>query len=188
MFSQLGKEKALEIKAVASNSIGITLAVDAFAFQIRQIIEQLEYVEHQVAALDEEISRYMEKLDSPITTTPGIGPVLGATILSEIGDVYRFVSGKQIVSYAGLDAAVNESGEFAGTQSHISKRGSAYLRHALWQAAFVASSHDSELSEYYQRLRSRGKVHSVAVGAVARKLCYILFSVLTENRAFIPGK
>lgn len=179
-----GKEKALEIKAVARQSIGITIATDAFAFQIRQLIEQIEFVERQVESLDREIAGYMETLDSPITTIPGIGPVYGATILAELGDINRFPSGKQIVSYAGLDASVHESGDFIGLQAHMSKRGSAYLRIAIFGAAFIASWADPELSAYYKRLRARGKHHFVAMGAVARKLCYIIYAVLTENRPF----
>ena len=126
----------------------------------------------------------MESLDSPITTIPGIGPVYGASILAEIGDIHRFPTGKQLVSYAGLDASVHDSGELKGTETHISKRGSAFLRRAIWGAAFIASHSDPELAAYYQRLRARGKHHSVAVVAVARKLCYIIFAVLSEDRPY----
>lgn len=181
---RFGKEKALEIKAVANHSLGIQLAIDAFSFQLRQLIEQIEFVEQQIALLDQQIENYMEKLQSPVTTIPGVGPVYGAIILAELGNIERFPGGKQVVSYAGLDASVHESGDFVGTRSHISKRGSPYLRRALWGAAFVASWADPELSAYYHRLRARGKHHNVAVGAVARKLCYILYAVLSENRPF----
>lgn len=179
-----GKEKALELKAVAKGSLGIRIATDAFTFQIRQMIEQLEFIDEQIKLLDEQIEEYMAKLDSPVTTIPGVGPVYGAVILSELGDIHRFPSAKQVVSYAGIDAQVTESGEFRGDQKHMSKRGSAYLRRALWGAAFVASWSDPELKAYYQRLRARGKPHRVAVGAVARKLCYLIFAILTENRPY----
>jgi transposase len=179
-----GKEKALELKAVANGSLGIRIATDAFAFQIRQMLEQLEFVEDQIRLIDEEIGKYMAKLDSPVTTIPGVGTVYGAVILSELGDIHRFPSAKQVVSYSGIDAQVTQSGEFMGSQSHMSKRGSAYLRRAIWGAAFVASWADPELKAYYQSLRARGKPHKVAVGAVARKLCYIIFAVLTENRPY----
>ena len=179
-----GKEKALEIQAAAKGSLGITVATDAFAFQIRQMVEQLEFVEEQITLLDQQIESYMAKLESPITTIPGVGPVYGAVILSELGDIHRFPSAKQIVSYAGIDAQVNESGDFKGTEAHMSKRGSPYLRRAIFGAAFVASWADPQLKEYYQSLRARGKPHRVAVGAVARKLCYLIFAVLSENRAY----
>ena len=179
-----GQEKAMEIRAVAQSSMGIRIATDAFAFQIRQMVEQLEFIEEQTALLDQQIEAYMEKLDSPVTSIPGIGPVYGAVILSELGNIHRFPSAKQIVSFAGLDAQIKESGEFTGTQTHISKRGSPYLRRAIWGAAFVASWSDPQLKDYYEHLQARGKPHRIAVGAVARKLCYIIFAILSENRPY----
>jgi transposase len=181
---RFGKEKALQIKDIASNSLGITIATDAFTFQLRQMLEQIGFIEDQVEALDVEITAYMEKSGNYITTVPGIGPVLGAVIISEVGDIARFEDGKKLVAYAGIDASVSQSGSFEGNQMHMSKRGSPFLRRALYTAASVASFHDPELSAYYQRLRQRGKHHGVAIGAVARKLCFIIHSVLTEKRPF----
>lgn len=181
---RFGKDKALQLKDVAAHSLGITIATDAFAFQLRQLLEQISFIEDQVEELDLKIAAYLEQTDSYITTIPGIGPVLGAVILSEVGNISRFEDGKKLVAYAGIDAAVSQSGDFEGTQMHMSKRGSPYLRRALYTAAGVAAFHDPELSAYYQRLRKRGKHHGVAVGAIARKLCYIVYSVLSENRPY----
>lgn len=181
---RFGKDKALQIKDAAVHSLGITIATDAFAFQLRQLLEQISFIEDQVEQLDLEIAAHMKRTDSFITTIPGIGPVLGAVIISEVGDISRFEDGKKLVAYSGIDASVSQSGSFEGTQMHMSKRGSPYLRRALYTAAGVAAFHDPELSAYYQRLRQRGKHHRVAVGAVARKLCFIVFSVLSENRPY----
>ena len=181
---RLGKDKALQIKDVASQSLGITIATDAFTFQLRQLLGQISYIENQVDKLDREIAAYMKRADCFITTIPGIGPILGAVILSEIGDISRFENAKKLVAYAGIDATVSQSGNFEGTKMHMSKRGSPYLRRALYTAANVAAFHDPELSAYYQRLKQRGKHHQVAVGAIARKLCFIVFSVLSENRPY----
>lgn len=181
---RFGEDKALELKETARKSIGLRFSIDAFAFQIRQVIEQIEFIEEQIQQVDAEITQYMEQMDTYITSIPGVGAVYGAVIVSEIGDVSRFKEGKQLVSYAGLDASVSESGEFKGTQSHMSKRGSAYLRKAIFGAALVASWSDPELSKYYHSLRERGKHHLVAVGAVSRKLCYYIHAVLSENRPF----
>jgi transposase len=181
---RFGKDKAVQLKDAAAHSFGITIATDAFSFQLRQILEQIAFIEDQVDLLDLEISAYMKRTESFITTIPGIGPVLGAVILSEVGEISRFEDAKKLVAYAGIDAAVSQSGNFKGTEMHMSKRGSPYLRRALYTAAGVAAFHDPELSAYYQRLRQRGKHHGVAVGAIARKLCFIVFSVLSENRPF----
>src|SRR5690242_10113646 len=76
----------------------------------------------------------------------------------------------QIIAYAGLDASVFESGEFKGTRQHISKRGSPYLRRALYLAAFKAIQVDAELAAYFHRKRAQGKPYRVAMVAVSRKL------------------
>jgi transposase len=180
------EEKALQIKAVAEGSFGICFAKDAFRFQIKQLVDQLVFLEGQIEDLGKEIGALLKGMDSPITTITGVGPVTGATILGEIGDIKRFSAPPKLVAFAGLDVKVVQSGEFTGTQGKISKRGSPYLRRAIWLAANIAAIHDPVLSEYYQSLRKRGKHHNTAVGAVARKLCNIIFVILSENRPYEP--
>lgn len=63
----------------------------------------------------------------------------------------------------------------------MSKRGSPYLRKALMRVAFVASNHDPVFQAYYQKKRMEGKHHNVAVGAVARKLCYTIYAVIKNK-------
>lgn len=96
----------------------------------------------------------------------------------------------KLVAFAGLDVRVSQSGEFTGTRQKISKRGSPYLRRAIWLAASRAAFCDPILSEYYQSLRARGKHHLTAIGAVSRKLCNIIFAILSENRPYetVPPK
>lgn len=178
--------KAEELQSLACNTFGISFAKDAFAFQIRQLIEQLIFLENQIADLEKEISLLLEQLGSFITTISGIGHTLGAIIVSEIGDIHRFDTSSKLVAFAGLDVKVNQSGEFSSTRSKISKRGSPYLRRAIWLAAGRAAFCDPILAEYYQSLRTRGKHHLTAVGAVARKLCNIIFVILKENRPYQP--
>ena len=187
---RFGEMKAAELKAVAKNSFGVSFAKDAFSFQIKQLMEQLAFVEKQIKELEKQISSLLCQTNQVITTIPGIGETLGAIILSEIGDIHRFDAPNKLVAFAGLDVKVNQSGEFVGTKNKISKRGSPYLRRAIWLAAGVAAFCDPILSEYYQSLRARGKHHLTAVGAVARKLCNIIFVILRDNRPYqaVPPK
>ena len=126
----------------------------------------------------------LSKTNQIITTISGISETLGAIIISEIGDIYRFDSPSKLVAFAGLDVKVNQSGKFSGTKNKISKRGSPYLRRAIWLAASRAAFCDPILSDYYQSLKSRGKHHLTAIGAVARKLCNIIFVILRKNRPY----
>ena len=181
---RFGLEKAENIKSVAKNSFGISYAKDAFSFQIKQLMEQIAFIENQIEELEKQISVLLKQTNQVITTISGVGETLGAIIISEIGDIHRFDSPSKLVAFAGLDVKVNQSGEFSGTKNKISKRGSPYLRRAIWLAATRAAFCDPVLSEYYQSLKLRGKHHLTAVGAVARKLCNIIFVILRENRSY----
>ena len=183
---RLGKEKAEEIKAAAKDTFGVAFAKDAFSFQIKQLIQQIVFTEKQLSELEEQIAELLHQTNQYITTITGIGDVLGAIIVSEIGDINRFERPNQLVAFAGLDVTVKQSGEFSGSKNKISKRGSPYLRRAIWLAANRAAFCDPILSEYYQSLKARGKHHLAAVGAVARKLCNIIFVILKDNRPYQP--
>ena len=183
---RFGREKAEQLKSAAASSFGVSFAKDAFAFQIKQLIEQLEFLEKQIEELEAQIAALLEQTGSYITTIPGIGETLGAIILSEIGDINRFDAPNKLVAFAGLDVKIVQSGEFTGTRQKISKRGSPYLRRAIWLAASRAAFCNPILSEYYQSLRARGKHHLTAIGAVSRKMCNTIYTILKENRPWQP--
>lgn len=182
--NRVGLIKAEALKKVASNSFGIRFAQDAFTFQLRSMIEQLNFLETQIKQTEDEIKQLMNSIDSVIETIPGIGPITGATILGEIGDIHKFSNPKKLVAYAGIDASVSQSGQFDATHNVMSKRGSPYLRKALFQVAIVASRSDPVLKAFYEKKRSEGKHHLTVIGAVSRKLCYIIHAILTKNEPY----
>lgn len=182
--NRLGIKKAEELKTAASHSFGVKFAQEAFTFQLRSMIEQLKFLEKQITDTEKEIKKIMNDIDSVIETIPGIGPINGATILGEIGDINKFASPAKLVAYAGIDASVSQSGEFEGTHNVMSKRGSPYLRKALFSAALVASRHDPVFKAFYEKKISEGKHHLTALGAVSRKLCYIIYAILKKNEPY----
>ena len=177
-------KKIDELSKKASSSFGINFCLDSFSLQIKMLIEQISFIQNQVSDVENEIEVLLEKLNSPITTIPGIGSVNAATILGEIGDIKRFSNPSKLVAYAGLDASVSQSGEYESTYNHMSKRGSPYLRRALFQSALRAEFCDPVFSDYYQKKITEGKHHLVATNAVARKLCHTIFAVLTKNEPY----
>lgn len=174
-------KKFKDVSALARTSFGITFCVNSFSFQLKLLIEQINFIEKQVSDVETQMSALLKKIKTTITSIPGIGDVTGATILGELGDINRFSSGAKLVAYAGIDASVSQSGEYQGSNNHMSKRGSPYLRKALFRAAFVASNTDPVFKAYYQKKRMEGKHHNVAVGAVARKLCYTIYAVVKNK-------
>ena len=171
---------AERLKELARSSVGQESA--PLSFQLRQLLDQIEFTKSQMEELDAELERLMG--DSPITTVPGVGTVCGAGILGEIGDVSRFEDASKMLAFAGCDPSVFESGEFIGTQARMSKRGSPFLRWYLWLAADRARMFDPALRAYYEKKRAEGKCHKVAVSAVVRKLCNIIFAVLRDDKPY----
>ena len=181
---KVGQSTAEKLINSAKNSFGITFSKESFTFQLKLLIEQIKFIDNQVKECETKIEELMDKINSPITTIPGIGPILGAVIISEFGDISRFDKPSKLVAFAGIDATVSQSGEFEGTHNVMSKRGSPYLRKALFQAALVASNTDPVLKDYYQKKRAEGKHHKTCIGAVAKKLCNIIYSVLKNNTPY----
>lgn len=186
--NRLTRAKAISIKEAAADTFGIKIAQDAFSFQLKQLIDRMNFFDKQIEALDCQILEYYEKFDCYLHTIPGIGMIAAATILAEIGDINRFKSSSALVAFAGIDPTVRQSGEFSSTHNHMSKRGSPYLRHAIFLAATTCSFHNSPLNAYYKKKRDQGKHHLTATGAVARKLTTVIYAVLRDSKPYEPKK
>ena len=186
--NKLTMKKAISIREAAADTFGIKIAQDAFSFQLKQLIDRMNFLDKQIEALDCQILEYYEKFDCYLHTIPGIGMIAAATILAEIGDINRFKSSPALVAFAGIDPTVRQSGEFSSTHNHMSKRGSPYLRHAIFLAATTCSFHNSPLNAYYKKKREQGKHHLTATGAVARKLTTIIYAVFRDGKPYEPKK
>lgn len=186
--NRLTRAKAISIKDAAADTFGIKIAQDAFSFQLKQLIDRMNFLDKQIEALDIEIMKYYEQFDCYLHTIPGIGIIGAATILAEIGDISRFKNSSALVAFAGIDPTVRQSGEFNSTHNHMSKRGSPYLRHAIFLAATTCSFHNSPLNAYYKKKRDQGKHHLTATGAVARKLTTVIYAVLRDSKPYEPKK
>lgn len=180
------QDKANEIKHTAKNSFGALLCTDSLSFMLKQFVEQIQFLEGQLSELDLLISERLSQLNSLITTITGIGDTLGAAILSEIGDIDRFETPDKLAAFAGIDPTVKQSGQFYGTQNRMSKRGSPYLRRAIWLASTSAIIHDPAIKAFYDRKKAQGKHHYVCVGYICRKMVNIIFSVLKTNQPYQP--
>ena len=185
---RLGDAKAAEVKAAAKSSVGIRLGEEAASFQIRTMVSQVEFLNATIAKVEKEVASLLGKVEPDITTIPGVSTTTGAQIVAEIGDVKRFRNAASIVKYAGLNSGVDESGKYSAEGVPITKHGSPYLRRSLWLAANRARQYDPRLKEYYDKLCRKGKPHRVAVTAVARKLCHVVYAVMRDGKPYDPAK
>lgn len=172
----------LKLKQTAKQSIG--LKEDYLWQLIHLTIKRIELLQSEKESIKNQIQTLMKETDTPILTIPGLSTVSGAIILSEIGDIFKFSSSKSLISYAGLNNSVYQS----GTQSHygqISKNGSKYLRSALYNVSLTVINNSKVFYDYYFDKKSKGKSHRLSLIWVSRKLLRVIYHLLKHNEPFI---
>ena len=179
-----GREKAVEIRDAAKRSIGSTMP--AKSLELRHTIQLILELDKEIADVEAAIEEIMNSIQSPITTIPGIGFRMGAMILAEVGDYANFDSPDKILAYAGLSPSIYESGKLkaTGTYAHMEKRGSRYLRYAIFNAAKYVCIWDPTFAAYLAKKRAEGKHYNVAISHAARKLVRVIYALQKSGQAY----
>src|SRR5215207_44452 len=118
---------------------------------------------------------------------PGMSLVSAATVVAVVGDIGRFSTPKELVSYVGLDPKVRQSGEAPARHGHISKQGSAAARHVLCEAAWIVVRTPGPLRAFHERVRAR-RGAQIPLVATARKLCVLCWHLLTREQDYAFGR
>ena len=179
-----GREKAIEIRNAARCSIGSSMVVTSMELQhtIRLILE----LDREIEEIEKRIEAMLDEIQSPITTIPGMGKRMGAMILAETGDFSRFDSPDKLLAYAGLSPSTYQSGKHnaTGTYAHMEKRGSRYLRYALFNAAKYVCMWEPSFAAYLAKKLSEGKHYNVAVSHAVKKLVRLIFAIQKSGKAY----
>lgn len=178
-----GRDKALEIRNAASVSIGSFSEVKSL--ELQQTISLIEMMEIQIAKVEARINPIVDTLHSPIMTVPGISYRMAAVIIAETENFSNFSRAEQVLAYAGLEPSVYQSGQMTSTHSKMVKRGSRYLRYALFNATKYVCRWDDHFGTYLAKKRAEGKAYNVAVSHAAKKLTRVLFHLVKTNQPFI---
>lgn len=180
--NRFGETKADELIALAKESVGCHSA--AKVIEIQYCLEEIALNVKFIRRFEKDIRQIMTQINSPITTIPGIGYTLGAMILSELGDITRFSKPEKILSFAGMEPSVYQSGKYTPASGSMVKRGSPYLRWALSMAAREIINHDARFAAYYRKKSSEGKPYNVACSHVAKKLVRLIFALLKKDTPY----
>ena len=156
-----GKETAITFREAARTSIGSNMP--AKSLELKHTIKLIQELTSEIDEIENEIKIIMDEINSPILSIPGINYRMGAMIIAEIGDFSRFDSPDKILAYAGYSPSTYQSGQLDGAYSHMEKRGSRYLRYALYNAAKYVCHWDSTFAEYLAKKRAEGKHYNVAI-------------------------
>lgn len=179
---RFGRAKAEQLMNCAAHSIATYS--DAQSMILVMHLEQIEFFSAQIDKVESQIKAHLLQINSPIMTIPGIGLVLGATILAEVGDIKRFSSPAKLLSYAGLEPSVYQSGKYKASSGRMVKRGSPILRWALIQAARMVPQHEETFAAYLSKKQGEGKHFNIAVSHCAKKLVRVIFAILNKNTPF----
>ncbi len=170
-----GKAKAIEIREAARSSIGSVMP--AKSLELSHTINLINILNSEIDEIETEIRRIMDEIGSPIMSIPGISYRMGAMILAEIGDFNRFSSPDQILAYAGMSPSTYQSGQLTSSYARMEKRGSKYLRYALFNATVYVCTWNPSFASYIAKKRAEGKHYYVAVTHAAKKLIRLIYAL-----------
>ena len=169
------RDMALEIRDAARNSIGSWMP--AKSLELQHTIRLIRELDDEIVEIEEQIQAIMDELNSPITTIPGLGFRMAAMIFAEVGDFNRFDSPDKLLAYAGMSPSTYQSGQLKNCYPHMEKRGSRYLRYALYNATKYVCHWDPTFADYLAKKRAEGKHYNVALSHAAKKLIRLIFAM-----------
>ena len=176
------RDMALKIRDAARDSIGSRMP--AKSLELQHTIRLIRELNTEIAEIEAQIQSLMEEIDSPITTIPGVGFRMAAMILAEIGDLTRFDSPDKLLAYAGMSPSIYQSGQLKNCYPHMEKRGSRYLRYALFNATRYVCLWDPNFAVYLAKKRAEGKHYNVALSHAAKKLVRLIFAMEKSRQPY----
>lgn len=181
------QDKAIKIYALAKEGIP---TISSRTPSTKMLVQEAVRVLREIDNTLNEILAQMKQLAKTLPEYPtvramgGVGDILAVKLIAEIGDVRRFHNGKALIAYAGIDAPPYQSGQFTGTQRHISKRGSAPLRKIGYEVMRSLKMHkpkeDTSVYDYIVKKELEGKAKSVAKIAGLNKFLRIYYARVME--------
>ena len=179
---QYGRDMALNIREAAGKSVGSVMP--AKSLELRHTIHLIRELDTEIDEIETAIQNIMNELHSPITTIPGIGTRMGAMILAEVGDFSRFESPDKLLAYAGLSPSTYQSGQLKNSYAHMEKRGSRYLRYAIYNATKYVCLWDPTFAAYLSKKRAEGKHYNVAISHAAKKLIRLIYALEKSRESY----
>jgi len=177
-----GRDMAVDIRDAARDSVGSVMP--AKSLELRHTIQLIRVLDTEIEEIEAEIQSIMDEFHSPITTIPGIGYRMGAMILAEVGDFSRFDSPDKLLAYAGLSPSTYQSGQLKNCYAHMEKRGSRYLRYAIFNATKYVCHWDPTFAAYLDKKRAEGKHYNVAISHAAKKLVRLIYALEKSRESY----
>lgn len=180
-----GKDKAIQIREAARHSIGSVMP--AKSLELKHTISLIDTLTDQIDEVEAEIKKIVDESGSTLMTVPGLSYSSVAVILAEIGDFSNFSTPDKVLAFAGMSLSTYQSGQLKNCYSRMEKRGSKYLRYALYNAAKYVCTWDKTFSDYLAKKRAEGKHYNVALSHAVKKLVRLFFALEKSHLPYQPA-
>ena len=180
-----GKDKAIQIRDAARTSIGSVMP--AKSLELKHTIKLIRELTSEIDEIEVSIQKIMDELNPPILSIPGVGIQSAAMILAEIGDFSNFESPDKVLAYAGCSPSTYQSGKLTNCYAHMEKRGSRYLRYALYNATKYVCYWNPVFAEYLAKKRAEGKHYNVALSHATKKLVRLIYALQKSGKAYLTA-
>jgi len=179
------KDTAITFREVARTSIGSNMP--AKSLELKHTIKLIREIDAEIEEIENEIKIIMDEINSPILSIPGISYRMGAMIIAEIGDFSKFDSPDKILAFAGMSPSTYQSGQLDNCYARMEKRGSRYLRYALYNATAYVCFWDPTFKAYLTKKRSEGKHYYVALSHATKKLIRVIYQLESSGQQYIKA-
>ena len=179
------KDTAITFREVARTSIGSNMP--AKSLELKHTIKLIRELDAEIEEIENEIKIIMDEINSPILSIPGISYRMGAMIIAEIGDFSKFDSPDKILAFAGMSPSTYQSGQLDNCYARMEKRGSKYLRYALYNATAYVCLWDPTFKAYLAKKRSEGKHYYVALSHATKKLIRVIYQLESSGQQYIKA-
>ena len=179
------KDTAITFREAARTSIGSNMP--AKSLELKHTIKLIRELDTEIEEIENEIKVIMDEINSPILSIPGISYRMGAMIIAEIGDFSKFDSPDKILAFAGMSPSTYQSGQLDNCYARMEKRGSRYLRYALYNATAYVCLWDPTFKAYLAKKRSEGKHYYVALSHATKKLIRVIYQLESSGQRYIKA-
>ena len=179
------KDTAITFREAARTSIGSNMP--AKSLELKHTIKLIRELDAEIEEIENEIKIIMDEINSPILSIPGISYRMGAMIIAAIGDFSKFDSPDKILAFAGMSPSTYQSGQLDNCYARMEKRGSRYLRYALYNATAYVCLWDPTFKAYLAKKRSEGKHYYVALSHATKKLIRVIYQLETSGQQYIKA-
>jgi len=187
----IGPMKAAQLKQLAQTSVAAPELEQQVRFEMRLLIAQHDLFDQQIASADARVASLLDgEVSQRLLSIPGVGPSTAATLMAEIGDIWRFSDVDQLLACAGVHPKEQSSGQKGAnpeTSWTMAKTGNTYLRAAAYRMAVVGVQHNPILRAHYARKRAAGKSAMNALGHCMSKSLAIVWGVWRGGKDFDPA-